>query len=895
MNEQEVQELFGKLRDANFNVQSVDQLKSALSDDTRRKKMYDFLTQKQGFRLGDFERFKYDNKVTPDATVENVAAKSDEVAPTVEASVKVDPIAAGYKWDAVPNINDPDVLKPLAERLQPADRLLSVPYAEQITSSSNPKATELALKEIQASNPVGDLAPINEEAANKATNFVSEAFGSLPAELQGTISSEIARNPKALSDESYFGYTDRQKFKIAEQAINENVRRQVDDLATLQARIELKGKQDLAAITVLMENLSREDLTDEQRGQIQAKIEEYQQKAPDEFLYLDGLQRLEQSKNAQFELFKAFPEELKRQKKLEAKSEKFDIQTGDGAFTKATKQMLSTYGAVQNTGIDALTGLLRFSSNFTGLPLENRNTATVQQGIDAVTDFADLYLKKATDTRLYDADGNFQTENFLPAVGATMADMAILIGGGSALGGGKAGVALSGMLNSYGDYYGAAKEKGLTNQEAGLYGLSQATISGLLETISPNIQLQGTVKKGIESSFKKLLKDYGPKEAIKHLITENIGEQAQEFSQSGAEKLANAVFNQVYGSDFDTTISREEGYETAILTLSATTLLGALGGKAGHKEQSKKAIEFLQEKQTEFKDWLQTQVEAGNVDFDLAQKAVRAVEGKQPPELKMAEQLADNPPTLEDIVAPTEAPITEPTPEAPAEAPQTVEPTSQPKQSFQERVDALEGKTVVVDGKKGKVVVSNERIGIKYDDGTAVRSAKNEANLARLESAVQEKEAFTKTEQQPVVERKEQPSTPPVSTEDNEVGKELAIYDNATYEVAKEGETLKLRTEDKKGYVQDVANNEVTRIKTEPLTQPTNETQQVDMGGKIYSAEVVEDVIVFRDNSSQFTLPKEQGQQLLQAGVARMENRTKMADSLNRAQEQFKTWDKTKC
>ena len=261
MNEQEVQELFGKLRDANFNVQSVDQLKSALSDDTRRKKMYDFLTQKQGFRLGDFERFKYDNKVTHDTAVENVKP----------SETKVDPIAAGYKWDAVPNINDPDVLKPLAERLQPADQLLSVPYAEQITSSSNPKATELALKEIQASNPVGDLAPINEEAANKATNFVSEAFGSLPAELQGTISSEIARNPKALSDESYFGYTDRQKFKIAEQAINENVRRQVDDLATLQARIELKGKQDLAAITVLMENLSREDLTDEQRGQIQAK------------------------------------------------------------------------------------------------------------------------------------------------------------------------------------------------------------------------------------------------------------------------------------------------------------------------------------------------------------------------------------------------------------------------------------------------------------------------------------------------------------------------------------------------------------------------------------------------------------------------------------------------
>ena len=67
------------------------------------------------------------------------------------------------------------------------------------------------------------------------------------------------------------------------------------------------------------------------------------------------------------------------------------------------------------------------------------------------------------------------------------------------------------------------------------------------------------------------------------------------------------------------------------------------------------------------------------------------------------------------------------------------------------------------------------------------------------------------------------------------------------------------------------------------------------MGGKIYNAEVVEDVIVFRDNTSQFTLPKEQGQQLMQAGVERMENRTKMADSLNRAQEQFKTWDKTKC
>ena len=421
---------------------------------------------------------------------------------------------------------------------------------------------------------------------------------------------------------------EKRKAELAERATLERLKAVSRDIDILVARVELSTEPYSTELMLL--GAERSEARDQGRVEdvfsLEQQIDSFA--GTDEYNLLQAYERHGDLFNAYMGVIAKYPEEFKRRKEIEFEREKIKVKDGDSLAVTGSKILRSTGASIKNKLMDAVVGLATTSKALSDVVQRDvlgndiSTYAPSDRVIDGLTDFFDKY-KGVTDNQLLDDKGNIRSGAILPALAGTMTDMAVLLYGANKLGGGNAGIAASGMINSYTGFYKDALEKGLTESEALNYGMISAMVQGGLEVVSPNNAVRGLLKaKELDELGKRVVDGTNFRSVSKMVLNEIGAENLQEFTQGLGEVAVNRIVNNDLGKKvFKEQSDAKEIYETFLLTTAATALMMGTAGVKGMKSQEKQAIELLKENKDGLQEWLEEQRGLGNISLTQAQTA----------------------------------------------------------------------------------------------------------------------------------------------------------------------------------------------------------------------------------------------------------------------------------
>jgi len=213
---------------------------------------------------------------------------------------------------------------------------------------------------------------------------------------------------------------------------------------------------------------------------------------------------------------------------------------------------------------------------------------------------------KKFENSLFKEDGKIDTSLLLPKSVGMLTDMAILIGGGMATGGGlvaagmgntklalSVGTVASSFAMTNKGYYDEAIKGGMSSKGASAFASVLSLQQGLLELINPEAvifrkQLSTRVTKNF---IDNLLSGVSTKEAFglasKAVFKNIVGENIQELSQTIDEKLSKFAAYKLFGTKFENMdLTANEVAETVVLTTIASGLTGGvLGGMSEQRSE----------------------------------------------------------------------------------------------------------------------------------------------------------------------------------------------------------------------------------------------------------------------------------------------------------------------
>lgn len=182
-------------------------------------------------------------------------------------------------------------------------------------------------------------------------------------------------------------------------------------------------------------------------------------------------------------------------------------------------------------------------------------------------------------------DGHFNTAALIPSTIENLTSMAMLLGSGESVGGGKAGLIASSYLNTVENYRKDGEAAGLKGGQLDAFSNVAAGLTSYLETISPNNPIVGKFKTRL---LKEATKDIAEgvsvnasvKRAAKEFFKENGKEVAQELSQNIGDHVVKAASDELtdkphFNEDLSYGKMRDEVAETVLMTVLPTTLLMA--------------------------------------------------------------------------------------------------------------------------------------------------------------------------------------------------------------------------------------------------------------------------------------------------------------------------------
>jgi hypothetical protein len=232
-------------------------------------------------------------------------------------------------------------------------------------------------------------------------------------------------------------------------------------------------------------------------------------------------------------------------------------------------------------------------------------------------------------------DGKVNAAAIVPRTVETLTNMAYLLGGAGAMGGGSVGLMASGYLNTFEGGREDALNAGLNSEQADAFAGINSTIQAALELISPNDVVFGKVKSKVTGEILKRITDKTSRSQIFKEVAgayaKEIGaENLQELTQTAAEKGLKWLYNKAEtGADFqDTGITKDEILETVLLTTLATGAMSTPGIMSEARPSKMKVGAYVtaSENLENFTNLLQSRIEDGSIAEEDAGRIYGEVE-----------------------------------------------------------------------------------------------------------------------------------------------------------------------------------------------------------------------------------------------------------------------------
>lgn len=540
------------------------------------------------------------------------------------------------------------------------------------------------------------LGPVERE---QMSNFINTQFADVPEDLRLSLEVYLGklgeRDPNAF--ERIISRTGEpgQAFKseLLEKTLHGKINEVVQDADILAERIKADKQsqqqmQMLAEAKALIKQLEGKAANQDENDALeQAYAVVEQLKGTTVGQYAQKLEDYDNLFRTYRGVIELYPDELRHRKRIADKYDAVTYKEGDSAITKAKKQAIATWGSVQNAVVDATANFIKTSVQAgpniaRAISGSNQQTATDEYA-DRLGSWMDAYLKapslnpESSQVFAKDLMGNttVNAKAIIPATAKTVTDMAMLIYGGAAFGGGKAGLVASGFVQNYNDLLEEAlQQPNMDYRKAVAYASTVGLITAGLETVSPQGLAPGLFSSSKKAALSKLMdlssKNFGKASSVvvKEILKDVPAENLQEAMQLVSEKILNYGFNTALGTNFDDQVRKEEAYETVLLTSAATTVFGFLNRKSRKQWEAVEAARLLKEKPEELEVFLSQEVESGRVDIEQARSVYKFVEDvkKQDdaaeaakPIDKKVEALTQEKPILEEYKGETEIEIDE--------------------------------------------------------------------------------------------------------------------------------------------------------------------------------------------------------------------------------------------
>lgn len=633
MNEQDLQKMFDFFVSEGYDMKDFNTFKSSMQSDAKRKKMHSFFSG-EGYDMGEYDKFVFAPKIEP-------------VTP-----LKTDPIDTA--------------LTQLADTVRTYDEGLAKTLEANrpvVREMQTKKKTEQDQRKLFEGIPgLEHLAQEQNYGFNPAVNsFLETQYKEATPELKNNLAQHLLSMPESRFKETMSGRpNERQKARLLSEATQAKAQRVATDfeIAKSQAK-DLEKYGTLVGTKEYLEGLEQTEEVKQAQERVNKELEAFKSSPEEQLVQLQD--QYEKEKQTLSSIYKLYPDEALRLQKVKEKRAAVTINPTDSTLTKVKKNVKASLGEIPNAVIRGAVNLLEESKQLADISLEAAGFDTdyetrSDRALTAVSDFAEDFTQSVFPT-LENAqvfkDGDIQSEAVMPAITRTLADMGVLMFGAKGMGGGGAGLVLSGLAQTAPDFYYAAKEQGLNNKQALVYAQSQAFAQGLLELLNPGSAgklIAGTPGRGI-ADLVKLAK--GRKltagDITSFVMSEVAGENAQEFAQLLTEKAGQLVSDQAIGTEFKPKITLDETYETLFLTSIVSGLSGGAGVKAAQKARRKEAITQLSELEN-VPELLNDQVKQGNIDIADAQQILEEVEVEREAR-NIPEAILENDNLTEDITS----------------------------------------------------------------------------------------------------------------------------------------------------------------------------------------------------------------------------------------------------
>lgn len=220
-------------------------------------------------------------------------------------------------------------------------------------------------------------------------------------------------------------------------------------------------------------------------------------------------------------------------------------------------------------------------------------------------------------------DDKLNVSKIIPSTIENLTNMAILLGGGVAGGGGKAGLFVSSYFNTVEDYRKQGQAAGLKGGQLDAFSTIASGLTGVLEGISPNKAItdgfkNNLIKTAIADIKNGVTVGVAVKRAAKTILKENGKEVTQELSQAIGDHVVKAVSDEAsvdsqFNEDLSFKAIMKEVAETTLMTVLPTTLLMGPGTIRHFKPSNQvvSSLNYASENTAEFTSALDKAVAAG--------------------------------------------------------------------------------------------------------------------------------------------------------------------------------------------------------------------------------------------------------------------------------------------
>lgn len=282
------------------------------------------------------------------------------------------------------------------------------------------------------------------------------------------------------------------------------------------------------------------------------------------------------------ELVKRYPEYATYLAEIQSKHEEADVERLLSPKAAAVKQTVTA--PILRAIHSAETNMVRFVAGLNG----DENEFFDRLGREMQRD-NELYTASTTPNSMIGPifeDGKFHGDRAVAGASGAIAQAATLYatGGGGVVGGSAQRALTSGQMfvQSYPDYYEAAKEQGMSDGAALTSAFSNSVMQAASESLFPEKYFPNGVSRSYkEAAIKALQNKSTAGDAIKQMALgvgkEGMKNMSEEVAAYLGEKGVNAVTNQLVGSSLEDDVKAGELVEAGALGMMAGSFLTAVG------------------------------------------------------------------------------------------------------------------------------------------------------------------------------------------------------------------------------------------------------------------------------------------------------------------------------